>query len=744
MKNIISLIVASALAFTSFPQQQSNWQNYADMKSAKDIAATSTGVWTASQGGAYFFNLTDITFTTYSKSNGLNGTELTAIGIDTYNKVWFGSANGQIDVYDPESYSFRSILDIANSDKTNKRINDITISGDTVYVATDFGISLIDSKSFIFYDTYFKFGTFTSNIKVNNILFSAIIYAATESGVAIQKADATNLSAPESWNVYDQVSGLPAGGTNVLTFFNGVLIAGTNSGLYSFDGNNWQPYSSLAGNKILDLLVIGNSLNILTTTKVFTYDGITLSEMWATDSEPVKLGYQENAGLIVATKFGIYLNANFVYPNGPAANQFPNMTVDKEGNLWSSSGKDVTGVGMYKYNRSEWETYDLAHYPDLFTNAYYSIFSAFDNSIYGGSWGQGFAKIKDNEILRYYIGNSEMVYTRNTGNNTNFLVISGFAEDSKSNMWIINLNAADGKSLYMLTPDKVWYSFLNPLEQHLTFSEVDNLVIDQYGTKWYTMGNEGSLGLFYFNEKGTYTDPSDDVYGYLTTSKGLTSNAIFSLAIDRRGDLWVGTSLGVNIISNLNTVLSSANPQLRITNSFSVRQQTINALAVDPLNQKWLGTNQGLFLLSSDGTQLLATLDSKNSPLLSDQIESLAIDEKTGRVYVGSASGLTSFDTPSILPAESFNGLTIYPNPLVITDGSKLVTIDGLIRNTDIKIITVSGKLVREFSSPGGRTAFWDGRDDNGELVSSGVYIIIAFDQEGNSVETGKIAVLRE
>ena len=201
---------------------------------------------------------------------------------------------------------------------------------------------------------------------------------------------------------------------------------------------------------------------------------------------------------------------------------------------------------------------------------------------------------------------------------------------------------------------------------------------------------------------------------------------------------------GVNIISNVNAVLTSSNPQLKITNSFSVRQQTINALAVDPLNQKWLGTNQGLFLLSTDGTQLLSTLDSKNSPLLSDIIESIAIDEKSGKVYVGTANGLTTFDTPSILPVESFNGLTIYPNPLVIRDGNKLVTIDGLIRDSDIKIITVAGKLVREFSSPGGRTAFWDGRDDNGDLVNSGVYIVIAFDQEGNSVETGKIAVLRE
>lgn len=740
MKNIISLSVALIISVTSFPQQQSNWQNYADMKSAKDIAATSVGVWSAAQGGAYFYNTTDNSFTTYSKSSGLNGTELTAIGIDTYNKVWFGSASGLIDVFDPQTNSFRSILDISNSDKTSKKINDITIAGDTVYVATDFGISLIDSKSYLFYDTYFKFGSFTSNIKVNNILFSDLIYASTESGVVIQKVGATNLSAPESWNVYDQSSGLPTGGTNVIGFYNSTLIAGTNSGLYTFDGFAWQPYLSLTGSKILDLLVIGNSLNILTPTNVFAFDGATLSELWSTDSQPVKLGYQGNVGLIVATKFGIYVNNNFIYPNGPAANQFPNMTVDKEGNLWSASGKDVTGVGVYKYNKSEWKIFNVENYPDLFTNAYYSIYSASDNSIYTGSWGQGFARINNDEITRFYAANTNMI---GIPNNLEFIVITGFAEDSKGNIWATNLNAADSKSLYAFTQDSM-YSFRNPLEQHSGFSEVENLVIDQYGTKWYTLGNEGSIGLFYFNEKGTFNDATDDVYGYITTSKGLTSNAIFSLAIDRRGDLWVGTSLGVNIITNLNTVLSSSNPQLRISSSFSVRQQTINSIAVDPLNQKWLGTNQGLFLLSTDGTQLLAALDTKNSPLLSDQIESLAIDEQTGRVYAGTASGLTSFDTPSILPVESFNGLTIYPNPLVITDGSKLATIDGLIRNTDIKIVTVSGKLVREFSSPGGRTAFWDGRDNDGNLVSSGVYIIIAFDQEGNNVETGKIAVLRE
>ena len=80
----------------------------------------------------------------------------------------------------------------------------------------------------------------------------------------------------------------------------------------------------------------------------------------------------------------------------------------------------------------------------------------------------------------------------------------------------------------------------------------------------------------------------------------------------------------------------------------------------------------------------------------------------------------------------------------LLNKNDNLVTIDGLIRDTDIKILTISGKLVKEFSSPGGRIAIWDGTDDFGELVASGIYFIIAFDKEGNSVATSKIAVLRE
>jgi len=742
MKNIIFFFAVWMLASYAFPQQ-SNWRNYSNMKSTSDIAVSSDGIWAATSGGAFFYNQTKDDFETYGKYLGLNGTSLTAVGIDKYNKVWFGSVSGIIDIYDPEAKSFHSILDIFNSDKASKSINGITIDGDSVYLAMDYGISLIDSKSNFFYATFFKFGSFTSNIKVNKVLVADLIYAATVSGVAIQKAGETNLLAPESWNVYSQTDGLGSSVVNDIEFYNNSLIAATDAGLSIFNGSSWQTFIGVTGIKIIDLLKVDNNLYILTANTLLKYDGISLTQIWTTNSSPVRLAYQSGKGLIAATNNGLFIDEIFISPNGPQSNQFINTIVDGEGNFWSASGKDVTGAGFYKFDGNSWINYNTTTYPDVYTNACYEIFSSSDNTIYGGTWGQGFLRMKGDKIERFHGDNTNIVGIPNN-NDTDFVVISGFAEDSKSNIWILNLRAADKNTLGMLTSDSIWYFFQIPEDQVSGFTEHLNLVIDPNGTKWLNINSDSKTGLVYFNEKGTYKNTADDVYGYLTTSSGLRSNSIFSIVVDRRGDLWVGTSLGVNIISNLSSIVSSSNPQLKISYSFPVRQQIINSIAVDPLNQKWVGTNQGLFLLSSDGTQLLATLNSRNSPLLSDNIISVAVDEKTGRVYAGSDEGLTSFDTPAILPVESFNGLNIFPSPYILKDGSQLVTIDGLIRDTDIKVVTISGKLIKEFSSPGGRTAFWDGRDEEGNLVASGVYIVIAFDKEGNNVETGKIAVIRE
>ena len=217
-----------------------------------------------------------------------------------------------------------------------------------------------------------------------------------------------------------------------------------------------------------------------------------------------------------------------------------------------------------------------------------------------------------------------------------------------------------------------------------------------------------------------------------------------SFVIDKRGELWLGTSLGVYVLYDPSDVLNYSLSSIKIENIFSLRQYAINCIAVDALNRKWIGTSQGLLLVSPDGGTVLASYNTINSPLLSNQIISLAVDENKGIVYVGLENGLISFSTSAIKPNEDFSALSVYPNPFLVTNELKEITITGLVKESMIKVLNSSGKLVATIESPGGKTAKWDGRDLQHNLVSSGVYILVAYDKEGNSVGLQKLAVIRK
>ncbi|GMU94659.1 hypothetical protein [Ignavibacterium album] len=742
-KLIFSLILFCSVQL--FPQIFSDWKNYSDMKSIKSVVSSGNQLWAASTGGVFNYNFDASKYKTFGKAEGLFGTNINAVAIDTYGKIWFGSSNGLIDVYNPSDNSFSTIRDIFNSDKTNKGINSFAVKGDTVFAATDYGISLIDSKSFFFYDTYFKFGFLPSNIKVNKVFIDNLVFAATEFGVAIQKPGTTNLSAPESWNVYNTSNGLLSNRISDILIFNGNVLATTDRGIFVFDQLNstWSSFlPQLNGTAILKMITAQNKLYLITSNKLYEYDNSNLSELYNSSSSLSGLFYSDIYGLLLATSNGIFsLTENkFYFPNGPVANQFPQLSVDINSNLWSSTGTDVTGKGIQMFDGSKWTVYTTSDYPEFLTNAFISIYCAPDGEIYSGNWGSGFVRIDGNKVSRFDASNTPIVGVPGNGN---FIVIHALGYDSRNNLWVLNYDAADKNNLAMLTPDSSWYLFQIPAQQGRVVSKNKNLVIDQYDTKWFS-AEEGTKGLYYFNEMKTFNNPADDKSALLTESNGLNSSDISVIKVDRRGDVWVGSNKGVNIITNTSAIVNSANPQLRISSVFALRQQVITAIAVDPLNQKWIGTNEGLILVSSDGLRVIANLNSKNSPLLDDKIESLAIDEKTGKVFVGTKFGLNTFETPAIKPVDSFTGLTVYPSPFVISDGSQLVTIDGLIRDSEIKILTVAGKLVRKLETPGGRVAYWDGKDDEGNLVHSGVYLIVASDREANSVATGKIAVIRK
>ncbi len=748
MKKIIGILFFFSAACLIKAQQAYDWQNYTDMKNVAAIAASGNQIWAASSGGAFLYNAVSDSFKTFHKTDGLTDNSLTAVTIDKYGKIWFGSSNGAINVFDPSTNSFRAILDIYNSDQSSKQINELQAAGDTIIASTDFGISLIDPVNLVFYDTFFKFGNFPSNTPVNSTFKSGLIYSATQAGVAIQKIGSINLSAPESWNVYSTSDGLQSNTINKIALYNNALIAATSNGLSVFNGTIWQNFISNFNNtNVGDIVSSGDTLFILSQNKIFSYSNGNLKNIFNSATSLTKLAYSNSLGLVAAGSTGIIIvenssHNNFFAPNGPYVNQFPSLAVDNSGNLWSASGRDITGQGFYKYDGKSWKNFNTSNTSQLPTNFYHVVFAAPDNTVYFGNWGSGFIKVSNSKVENFSTSNSGMTGIQSA---PQFLVISGFGYDSKNDLWVLDYGAVDKNNLAVLTPDSTWYHFSIPAAQGQYFDQNFNLAIDQYDTKWFSSYYSGLTGLFFFNENKTFNNPNDDVSGYLSTSDGLNSNSISSVVVDQRGDVWVGTNAGVNIITNTGGIFDGGKSSLIITSIFSLRQQIVTCMAVDPINDKWIGTNQGLVLVNSDGTSVLSEYTTANSPLLSNNITSIAVDPNSGTVYVGTDAGLTSFKTSAVKPVDSFTKLFVYPSPFVIKDGAvNNLTIDGLISNSEIKIISITGKLINDFQSPGGRIANWNGRDSNGNLVNTGVYLIVAFDKDGTNVTTSKVAVLRK
>jgi hypothetical protein len=118
------------------------------------------------------------------------------------------------------------------------------------------------------------------------------------------------------------------------------------------------------------------------------------------------------------------------------------------------------------------------------------------------------------------------------------------------------------------------------------------------------------------------------------------------------------------------------------------------------------------------------------------------VDPLRGTVYFGTDEGLAGLTTAAAAPQASFGELVVYPNPYLVPSTSP-VTVDGLVENSSLRILTIDGALVRDLATPGGRVGFWDGKDEQGRDVSSGIYLVVAYSDDGANVANGKIAVIR-
>jgi len=245
----------------------------------------------------------------------------------------------------------------------------------------------------------------------------------------------------------------------------------------------------------------------------------------------------------------------------------------------------------------------------------------------------------------------------------------------------------------------------------------------------------------------------------------LPGNYIASLAIDNTNRLWIGTNKGIRILFNTSDFFTndnvSASDIIILEDGVPKEllfQQFITDIEVDGSNNKWIGTlASGIFYFSSDGQETIFHFTKDNSPLPSNNVNDVTIDQGNGRVYIATDKGLVSFDSGGSTPKEGLTEAFAYPNPVRPTFNivDEKVKIKDISENVNIKIVDIEGNLVAEAQSRtnsrykgynlevDGGTAYWNGKNLANNIVASGVYLVMLSDLDTFETKVLKLMVVR-
>ena len=730
------------------------WKSYTSKRDIRSVSVAVTGIWAATTGGLFSYQPAGKTFRQYTTSEGLKTIDLTAVCTDSVGNVWIGASNGFLHRLNPASSAWTYISDISNRPDPQKSIHRLQITGDSLFILSDIGVSLFSVSRLEFLSTFSRFGSGASQIVGGAQalrMWNGNLWVATNSGIASTPINNPNPLSPDSWQSYQSYNlsptiQLPLSGVTGFAVMQDTLYAGCQSGLVYFDGSGWTLVPGSTGMQIIDLLVSGSSAGItgITHGDLWSYNNGQFSSIVAnTTDDYTALG----PGNVIGTvDNGIYLvnSGTSAVPPGPASNNFIGLAVDNRGVVWSGTGTG-NGSGFMSFDGRTWRSYTVQSNPALLTNNYYYISIGRGNSKWVSSWGRGVALLDDTgrvvRLLNHASGIPLTIEPTSPTSDSQFVVVGGVAVDSNGVTWITNRTAKDSTAAVLFYPDSS-LRYTVKLQMRNPNRIFTNVVVDQNNTKWFSnfspFETETAYGLNFYNE--TYALPgTTNGWGAISQASGLTSNSVFSIALDHDGQIWAGTDQGINII------FDPSNPAASIASYYPLQDQVIQAIFVDPINNKWIGTKSGVYLMSADGTSILSqyTFENTGGQLLDDNVLSIAMDQNTGTVYFGTEKGLSSLTTTAITPNQTYDNLSFAPNPFYLP-AVRPLRIDGLIEGSSLKILSIDGSLVRQLTTPGGRIGSWDGRNDRGELVATGIYLVVAYIQNGTSVATGKVAVIRK
>jgi len=737
------------------------WTDHLSYNSAVSLAVTPEKVFASTGSSLLVYDKRFAELKTLSTITGLTETGISTIAWSEENDILIiAYLTSNVDlIYNNTIYNLPDIS--IKSLPVNKITNRIRSTGKYAYLCTSFGIVIIDLVRKEVHDTW-RPGPDSGYNAVFDIAFgNDKVYAATGSGVWFADPAGQGLAYSGNWSrlydlpepdskctqlffsgnrLYVNVSRSEEIGDEVYAVANGAVLFSHISKLSNisidsaFEGftitspgemRYYNPY----GSHLLTISSYGWGIPNLAQA-VLEQDNI-----WFADKD---------CGLVMMNKLSGFINLTLP---GPSSNETSSIT--------SASGKTIICGGG---TDNSWNSLDRPYMVSVHENNQFSNFlcstasgamracfeSGNSSHYFISTWGDGLFEYNNNILTNQYnalnspLGNSTVPVSG--------IKICGLAMDNSGNLWITQTGVQE--NIKILKPDGSWIIYPVTIDAAV----IGDIIATENGQKWVIL--PGGFGLFIIDDNSTTDMFADDRYRKLTVvdSDYKVINSVFSAAEDLEGNIWIGTDHGPVIYYNTEQIFEEDVKGYRIKvpridgsglADYMLGAETITAIAVDGANRKWLGTkNSGVYLVSADATTIIKNFNDLNSPLYSDSIASVAVDNISGEIWFGTSKGVISVRELATSGKETYNDVYAFPNP-VREDYQGNVTITGLIKDTQIKITDVSGNLVFETISEGGQ-ASWDLTTYNGRRVSTGVYLIFCSNNDGLKSYVTKILVIRK
>lgn len=438
---------------------------------------------------------------------------------------------------------------------------------------------------------------------------------------------------------------------------------------------------------------------------------------------------------------------------------FKNNTLYTAGGMHASAGMTMDYPGTVQVLKdNEWLVFEDCI--DTITGYRYRDINCVDvdpndpEHVFAGG-RTGLYEFQSGKLINYYnMDNSPLRPAIDRGNelDNNYLMVLGFKFDKKGNLWILNSQAKNA-NLFVIEKgtNTITSKYTNKLSDNtgITHHVLRGCILDSRGLLWFVNDDYREPAIFCYDTNKNITIKYNTFVNQDGTKYVL--NGVHGCAEDKEGNIWLGTNVGPFVILTSDIGKEDINfyqikvPRNDGTNlaDYLLSGVDIRCMAIDGANRKWFGTSgSGVYVISNDNMEEINHFTSQNSDILSDNINSIAINENSGEVYIATDNGLCSYMSDATKPVETMekDNVYAYPNP-VTPEYTGQITILGLTFNADVKITTATGYLVAEGRSNGG-TFIWNGCDSSGKRVASGIYNVITATSTGEKGTVCKIAII--